>query len=638
MRVQYHAVFVLVIFYFILLERKSYGLTTNHVCRSDRVRDINKVFQAHSVGKTNTMLTANTEHVYVDGLSTSKCKRVQRTEDTFVSTGTVHMHGNKPKYSKRVLLLSHGRVQWFDLDTKKQTVILASHASRFRGMYMSNNGTYVFLITPKLRESSRFLEIDTDSNILRDVEAIGTLDGHDMVKYGDLVYVVSTGTGTLQVYHTETLALIRTHNIGTVRDHLNTVAVSSSSLYVMLHKKNTASSEIQVHYRFKPSLFKTYKDVGWSAHGISRWKEYIVSLDSFGTGARGSVVLIHRTSGTKTRVWTCPTRCFLKGLAVVNDEVVFGMSPPQKRIQRLTVNSQLVSITLKPSTPPRAEFNYIQPLQTSGLLNQIVHPHHTNPTKFNLLQLQCIRRKKTRRTNVFSRKPSFSMLGPVDITTLRQLILTHWTYIWSTFSYPPLFEERTANNARFFTTTRHARVLWSFENSIAKNAHRFMKTPRKDTSVILPAWLFFRNVTIPVLDAVFARLNQTDWESRILRIQLNHLPPNGSIRPHQDIGYYANNAHRIHIPLIVSKCIVFRQRVSDRWYEIPFKEGEAFEINNKLTHTVEQHGPYDRVTMIVDYLDRPCSTFGQLDASLLNGTISSSLNVQDWRGEDTIRY
>merc|ERR1740117_2010297 len=43
------------------------------------------------------------------------------------------------------------------------------------------------------------------------------------------------------------------------------------------------------------------------------------------------------------------------------------------------------------------------------------------------------------------------------------------------------------------------------------------------------------------------------------------------------------------------------------WREIPFKEGEAFEVNNLIRHRVTQAGPYDRVTLILDINEKPCT-------------------------------
>ena len=132
---------------------------------------------------------------------------------------------------------------------------------------------------------------------------------------------------------------------------------------------------------------------------------------------------------------------------------------------------------------------------------------------------------------------------------------------------------------------------------------------------------------------MFARLGIDNWEERILRLQFNLIPKGAEVKPHVDIGFYSINAHRIHIPIFSSKCIVFSQKVNNEWQEVPFKEGEAFEINNKIKHRVKQYGPYNRVTMIIDYMDKKCSSFVQLEKNLIDGDLKETLDILDWRGE-----
>ena len=111
------------------------------------------------------------------------------------------------------------------------------------------------------------------------------------------------------------------------------------------------------------------------------------------------------------------------------------------------------------------------------------------------------------------------------------------------------------------------------------------------------------------------KLGIHDYKAKILRAQLNRLPPKSRIRVHSDMGWYAANAHRYHIPIIASKCIRFMQKVmggsnrteisDDGFDEIPVFEGEVFEVNNNIAHYVNQSGDFDRVTLIVDLLDQP---------------------------------
>jgi hypothetical protein len=71
------------------------------------------------------------------------------------------------------------------------------------------------------------------------------------------------------------------------------------------------------------------------------------------------------------------------------------------------------------------------------------------------------------------------------------------------------------------------------------------------------------------------------------------MPAASEIQPHRDSGAYATVGHRLHVPLIVPTCVQFQQYVVDPqdepstspdpgWRELPFKEGEAFEVNNRV--------------------------------------------------------
>jgi hypothetical protein len=128
--------------------------------------------------------------------------------------------------------------------------------------------------------------------------------------------------------------------------------------------------------------------------------------------------------------------------------------------------------------------------------------------------------------------------------------------------------------------------------------------PDMHTCIVLPGWAALRDDMWPVLNELFGttRLNIPDWELKMHRLQLNRMPAKSEIQPHRDSGAYATVGHRLHIPLIVPTCVQFQQYVvnpkdepvtnaNPGWRELPFKEGEAFEVNNVVRHTVTQVRP-----------------------------------------------
>jgi len=84
----------------------------------------------------------------------------------------------------------------------------------------------------------------------------------------------------------------------------------------------------------------------------------------------------------------------------------------------------------------------------------------------------------------------------------------------------------------------------------------------------------------------------------VVRMILAKLLKGGSIPKHTDTGYSLLNCHRVHIPLITSNDVVFSVRDED----VNMQVGEFWEINNGVTHGVENKGDEDRIHLIVDWI------------------------------------
>ena len=146
---------------------------------------------------------------------------------------------------------------------------------------------------------------------------------------------------------------------------------------------------------------------------------------------------------------------------------------------------------------------------------------------------------------------------------------------------------------------------------------------------------------IPLLDELLGhRLKTSRIERHVWRVQLNRLPKGAEIRPHVDQGSYVLGAHRLHIPLIVPKCVRFEQQrpaAGGAWSEIPMKEAEAFEVNNKIRHRVAQTGPYERVSLVIDVAERPCARYVEVSAACTGWDDEECISdhhvdEREWRG------
>jgi aspartyl/asparaginyl beta-hydroxylase (cupin superfamily) len=84
----------------------------------------------------------------------------------------------------------------------------------------------------------------------------------------------------------------------------------------------------------------------------------------------------------------------------------------------------------------------------------------------------------------------------------------------------------------------------------------------------------------------------------IIRAMAAKLPAGGRITPHFDAHKTFRASHRIHVPLTTNPRVRFM--IDGRPYQL--QAGQAYELNNQLTHSVMNSGRTDRITFIFDYL------------------------------------
>ena len=355
--------------------------------------------------------------------------------------------------------------------------------------------------------------------VLRRARAEKTFDGHEAVRYGDRAYVASSGSGAVNVYNTRTLRLVRSLQLWQRNDHINTVALTPSTILVMLHRMGAAPSEVHIVERARHVSVGRIPDVGRGAHGLALWGDELIMLDS----NNGAVVARSLSSSAPGDaplrvVWSDveppaslkgfsePWRpAFLKGLAVVNGVAYFGMSPPARRLLRSQVNTTLVAVELSSGREVLR-----RPMPTRGLLNLIAHPNYLAvppaPARIPL-------RVKAARPPGREVPPSqrVTSLGAVDVAELRRSTLAQWGELWEgQQDYGHLFPGLT-NYGTIFQGVQNAKLLFSAEANMLRNSKLaegvpssafaslpWPQTPR--TRVVFPAWRLLRDEIIPILD------------------------------------------------------------------------------------------------------------------------------------------
>lgn len=83
----------------------------------------------------------------------------------------------------------------------------------------------------------------------------------------------------------------------------------------------------------------------------------------------------------------------------------------------------------------------------------------------------------------------------------------------------------------------------------------------------------------------------------ILRAMAAKLPPHCSIQGHVDRHPSFTCSHRIHVPLLTNRDVIFH--VAGR--QITMDAGKGYEINNQAVHSVFNGGEEDRIHFIFDY-------------------------------------
>ena len=108
-------------------------------------------------------------------------------------------------------------------------------------------------------------------------------------------------------------------------------------------------------------------------------------------------------------------------------------------------------------------------------------------------------------------------------------------------------------------------------------------------------WDAFADVTLPVMEQLVRKHYPPG--GMVLRVVLARLLPNCRIDTHWDRHPSFSISHRIHVPLLTNPDVEFVVG-ADR---IVTQPQHAFELNNKMQHSVTNRGTTPRVHLIFDY-------------------------------------
>jgi hypothetical protein len=182
-------------------------------------------------------------------------------------------------------------------------------------------------------------------------------------------------------------------------------------------------------------------------------------------------------------------------------------------------------------------------------------------------------------------KGKFNFLGQIDISAIKKLVLSLTEENWNEVSWR---QERYSVHQ--FTQTISLMFDQDFRHE-NPTKHKFYQLFEKSIQPL-----------ISLIDSTVIHHSKQDIsttkKSYPVRINLVRLLPNGSIPVHNDKNHSLSHSHRIHIPIITNENVIFT--VDNK--EIHMKEGEVYEINNRLLHTVRNEGTEIRTHMIIDWV------------------------------------
>jgi len=89
------------------------------------------------------------------------------------------------------------------------------------------------------------------------------------------------------------------------------------------------------------------------------------------------------------------------------------------------------------------------------------------------------------------------------------------------------------------------------------------------------------------------------YGGEIYKIIIVKLAPHSHIKSHDDVGFWLEIPHRVHIPIVSNPDIKFGCGQS----EIYMKPGDLYEINNQQMHYVKNDTDQHRIHIIVDVIE-----------------------------------
>ena len=572
-----------------------------------------------------------------------------------------HHRGAQPSErrsaARRLILASHGRLMWLDVDTRATEVI---HSGRgvYYGVFPADaSGSQIWVVSrphnwrpSETREA--LLKIDLRTNELVDEVEIATHFTHDAVRAGDYVFIADTGGGGVVQYAFPSMTKTGRSAPVTKKEHVNTLAPAGDAtnphlVWALLH--NLGPSKLVLLDLETGERVREIGRVGSKAHGLVPWEGGFVILNSgegqlclftppdvdAGSDARG---------GTLEVLWSDEDRTFMKGLTVVDGVAYFGIAEFGTRANRddASKTAEVAAYDLR-----RRDFMWRVTVETRGLLNIVAAPHLAEHSTYKPVDSWGAEPLHTRdlpkavagagRTGDSFAVDTNDVRDPSGSAPERDRAPSGVPWI-------DLRRKKTStSNEDADLLIQHTRVdiealraeLQSTPDFCAKasqednaslggresNMDKFK--PGVDSAILIfsdhagklvfkfPWFEKYEPLLAPILDDLLRRYFGIEHPMRhVIRLQFACMNPRSKILKHTDRGGWVKNGHRIHIPLVVPPTdsvagdVQFVMLVPGRGeVDVPLVEGKVFEINNNVPHHVRNDADTWRIHLLLDFTE-----------------------------------
>lgn len=563
---------------------------------------------------------------------------------------------------RRLLLCSHGRVQWLDVATGKVRDVHKGRGVYYGAFPGEGNTAWVVSRPHNWRApegaAEALLLLDLDSGAILAERNVPTRFTHDAIRAGERVFLADTGQGRVVELAYPSMDVVRTAEAFTLRQHVNTLGFFNGvpggppeeGVWAVLH--NLGKSKLVNVDMDTAQTVRELGQVGHKSHGCVLWEGKFVMLSS----DEGAVVLVDPQSpdSAPEKLWRDPDKTFMKGLTVIENVAYFGISSFGPRSER---NSEDKTSEVGALDLLSRKLLWRRTVHTHGLLNYVSAPHLSVSSTYvavpswgdgggakpeagrlaaqlKMKSIRPLRRNRLRGEPAEDGEVGLHKLLPpgappliplgdkkkamknvigaesfkVDITTVDvrpiQEMLTK--ELWEDEDHSNAYMDGRQHNMHKFKPGVQT-IHMIFSDQTATKVYRF------------PWWDRFEPVVQPIIDKVLSMYGVMDTANHTVRLQFARMRPGTHILPHRDMGMWVMRSHRVHIPIFVNDAYRFMVKdmhSSNHWDEkfvqIETREGGVFEINNAIPHKVDNDGDTDRVHLLLDWSEHSISDVEQL--------------------------